>query len=1145
MKKVYTAIFYGILLALVAIRPAIGQEKTQLKPIVQTAKHFRVTEPLRDMEQIAPGVRERSWKDNVIRNEVNIKTSNAKDNIQGIDPVVQHKMGTESGRTVEQNFDGVNNVNGVYPPDTDGDVGPNHYFQMVNLSFAIYDKTGNLLYGPVDNSTLWNGFVGAWTGTNDGDPIVLYDELADRWMASQFAVNTTNGTYWQLIAISQTSDPLGAYYQYAFQFPDFNDYPKFGVWPDGYYASFNIFGTYNRAAAAAFDRTEMLIGNPNAQMVLFDLASGSDPFSMLPSDFDGTAPPTGTPNYFIYFNDDAWGYSDDHLRVWEFSVDWTTPANSTFTQALSLTTAAFDYEICTAYRGRCIDQQGATQQLESLSDRLMYRLQYRNFGTHEVMLTNHTVDAGSGVAGIRWYELRDSHDGNGWQVHQQATYSPDNTHRWMGSVAMDANGNIALGYTASSTTMHPSIRFTGRFSSDPSGQMTMGETEIMTGTGSQSGSACRWGDYSCMSVDPINTTTFWYTTEYLQYTGGAPWRTRIASFYFQPPLPYANAGDDVSTCELDPVQMNGSANYYGSVMWYTSGDGTFDDPTSLTANYTPGTGDMTSESADLTLVAYAIPPDTDTVADTTHLSVLLHAIAVAGPDSIICEDGTFGTQATAPNAGTFLWVTGGDGSFDYPDSLDAIYTPGTTDLVNDSVVLSLTAYSVAPCLSDSTDELVLSFQTLPDAYAGVDDTICENDVYQLSGTANFYNSVLWTTGGDGSFDYPDSLNPEYTPGTNDISNGSVTLTLTANAQTPCTVDSVDNMILSIDLRPVVDAGPDTTVQYSTVATLTGTSSGGSGSLSYQWEPADQVANPDSLTTDTENMYSNTLFTLTVTDDTTGCVTEDDLTVMVVGGPLQTQAMADPDLLCAGETTQLDAVTSGGSGTYTYSWESDPAGFTSTLQNPNATPAVTTTYTVSADDGVSITEASVMVTVQQQPVADAGVDSTICQGESIILYGIANYSNSTLWTTGGDGSFDDPSLLDATYTPGSDDIFNGGVDLTLSSSAIGPCADGVDDEIHLEIIICTGLIDLSTEKLNMKILPNPNKGAFELMVGGMNCQRFHIGIYNLTGKVEYQEEFSTRNGKFSQKLDIGGLRKGLYLIQLQCEDEIVTGKLVIN
>jgi hypothetical protein len=201
--------------------------------------------------------------------------------------------------------------------------------------------------------------------------------------------------------------------------------------------------------------------------------------------------------------------------------------------------------------------------------------------------------------------------------------------------------------------------------------------------------------------------------------------------------------------------------------------------------------------------------------------------------------------------------------------------------------------------------------------------------------------------------------------------------------------------------------------------------------------------------------------------------------------------------------------------------------------------------VTVDDGVTIMEASVVVTVQPLPLANAGQDSTICEGESIILYGTADHASSILWTTAGDGSFDDPSILDATYTPGNDDIFNGGADLTLTSYAIGPCTEEANDEMHLEIVICTGLVDLSTDKLEMKILPNPNNGIFELYVSGLDCRSFQLGVYDLTGNVKYKETFNIRGGEFSERLDIVGLRKGLYLIQLQCADEVVTGKLVIN
>ena len=431
-----------------------------------------------------------------------------------------------------QNFEGVNNVNGVLPPDTNGDVGPNHYMQWVNLSFAIYSKTGALLYGPAAGNTLWSGFGGACQTTNDGDPIVQYDHLADRWMVSQFALpNYPSGPFYQCIAVSQTGDPTGAWYRYQFQISatKLNDYPHFGVWPDGYYMSINQFAgnSWGGAGAVAFERDKMLQGLP-AQMVYFDLY-GVDPNlgGMLPADLDGPAPAAGSPNIFAQMDDNAYGYSPDQLQLWNFHVDWANPSASTFTQAKVLPTAAFDANMCSGSRN-CIQQQGTTRRLDAIADRLMYRLQYRNFGSYQTLVLNHTVDVNStDRAGLRWYELRDS--GSGWNIYQQGTFSPDATRRWMGSVAMDSSGNIGMGYSASSSTMYPAIRYTGRLAGDALGQMTQGEGTIINGTGAQTHTASRWGDYSSLSVDP-DGCTFWFTSEYVQTTGTSPWRTRIGSF---------------------------------------------------------------------------------------------------------------------------------------------------------------------------------------------------------------------------------------------------------------------------------------------------------------------------------------------------------------------------------------------------------------------------------------------------------------------------------------------------------------------------------------------------------------------------------------------------------------------------------------
>jgi len=471
-----------------------------------------------------------------------------------LDPVIQASPGAQAIPLTLANFEGVSNsaqsgVSGftVVPPDTNGDVGPNHYVQWVNLAFAVYDKTGGMLPGyPKAGKALWAGFGGPCETGNDGDPIVLYDHLADRWLMSQFALpNYPSGPFYQCIAVSQTGDPTGSYHRYAFLISQdkMNDYPKFGVWPDGYYMSVNQFKSSSWAGQGviAFERGEMLAGH-SARSVSFDLY-GTDPNlgGMLPSDLDGPSPPPGTPNYFVQVDDDAWGYSPDQLQVWAFAVDWNTPGNSSFAHVVNLPTAPFDSNMC-GYSTNCIPQSGSGRKLDAISDRLMYRLQYRDFGTHASLVTNHTVDVdGFDHAGIRWYELRDN--GTGWAINQQGTYAPDGNHRWMGSAAMDGSGNIALGFSLSGKSMFPSIRYTGRLSGDTPGEMTLGEAPVIGGTGSQTG-ASRWGDYSMMAVDPADDSTFWYTQEYYQSSSGTGWQTRIGSFKLSgispPPPPPAS-----------------------------------------------------------------------------------------------------------------------------------------------------------------------------------------------------------------------------------------------------------------------------------------------------------------------------------------------------------------------------------------------------------------------------------------------------------------------------------------------------------------------------------------------------------------------------------------------------------------------------
>lgn len=452
------------------------------------------------------------------------------------------------------NFEGVNNINGVLPPDTQGDIGydPNtgkkYYVQWVNLSFQIWDVTDPAavvsLYGPAAGNTLWSGTGTICDYNNDGDPITLFDPLAKRWLMSQFALGFPDNFH-QCIAVSATADPTGAWYLYDYQTSTtmMNDYPKFGVWPDGYYMTVNQFDgknySWGGAGVAVFQRDAMLNGQP-ALMIYYDIGQVTKDYGgMLPSDLDGPAPPYGAPNYFMEWDDSSWlGDPQDTMRIWEFHTDWANPANTTFglnanfDPNLLIPTSDQDPDLCN-FNVSCIPQPDTSVGLDAISDRLMYRLQYRNFGDYETLITNHTVDAdpsNSELAGVHWFELRN--DGSGWDIYQEGVYAPDSENRWMGSLAMDDSGNIALGYSVSSSATYPSIRYTGRLAADPTGIMAQGETSLIVGSGSQEHTASRWGDYSMMAVDPADGCTFWYTQEYYETTSRSGWQTRIGSFKF-------------------------------------------------------------------------------------------------------------------------------------------------------------------------------------------------------------------------------------------------------------------------------------------------------------------------------------------------------------------------------------------------------------------------------------------------------------------------------------------------------------------------------------------------------------------------------------------------------------------------------------
>ena len=514
---------------------------------VSTAVQFDVSPPLRSIKPvpIVPGQDRDEFENRPTGLEGPLGP-------QDFDPLVQSQVGSGEIPAPIVSFNGPSNISGVQPPDPVGDVGPNHYVAMSNLSFQVFSKTGTSLLGPALNNTLWAGFGGPCETENSGDPIVLHDQLADRWILTQFT--SAGPTWYNCVAVSTTADPTGSYYRYAFTTgANFPDYPKYGVWPDALYISTREFAggsTFAGVGAYAVNRAQLVAGNPAPQVISFLVPPGATAYNigdgLLPTDLDGgILPPAGTPNFFLGSMDDgaSYGAPQDALTIWKFTADFTTPANSTFVLATTLPITAYDTVPAFCSGRSCVPQPGTTNKVDHLGyrQRPLHRAAYRNYGSHQSIVTNQSVEASATMSGIRWWEIRSPNSSP--VVFQDATYAPgttDGVHRWMGSIAMDRGGNMALGYSVSDgTSTFPGARYTGRLAGDPVNTMPQGEGVIVAGAGSQT-SGQRWGDYSSMNIDPVDDCTFWYMTEYYS-ANGTNWQTRIGSFKFPPancaPLP--------------------------------------------------------------------------------------------------------------------------------------------------------------------------------------------------------------------------------------------------------------------------------------------------------------------------------------------------------------------------------------------------------------------------------------------------------------------------------------------------------------------------------------------------------------------------------------------------------------------------------
>ncbi|MCP4152702.1 MAG: hypothetical protein GY757_33515 [bacterium] len=487
------------------------------------------------------------------------------------DPVVQSDFGLTREQLATEdpiaNFAGMNlNSNGAgWPPDTTGDVGSTYFVQAVNSSMAIYRKSD----GQLMSSATFDDFFGGTgiSGTpcddeNNGDPLVLYDQYNQRWFVLDFAWESSqnDGSYFS-IAASKTSDPTGDWWQYAFRADDtlMDDYPKAGVWHDGIYITANMFqfsGSYQGAKVWALKTPELYQGTITSQYV-YD--TSDEAWSIMPSNARGTTPPASTePNYMFSMDcDEFGGSSTDGLYVWKYDVDWTNSSNTTWTGPTKLSSAAF------TVTGTGVPQQGSSVSVDSLAGRLMYTAMYRKYSTYNSVYLSHVADYSSRRA-MRWYEVRISSGGTP-SIYQQSTFSPDSNHRWMGSIAADKWGSVALAYSISSSSMYPAIAYTGRVVGDTLSTLPQGEKTLIAGTGAQT-SYSRWGDYSTLSVDPSDDETFWYTQEYYTSTG-TNWQTRIGSFKISNIV-------DTTPPVISSVASSDITNTTATITWTTDEDAT-------------------------------------------------------------------------------------------------------------------------------------------------------------------------------------------------------------------------------------------------------------------------------------------------------------------------------------------------------------------------------------------------------------------------------------------------------------------------------------------------------------------------------------------------------------------------------------------
>ena len=1069
---------------------------------------------------------------------------------RGFDEVWQRTMGTtEVPKSPIVNFAG--QTSPYFPSDCNGTAGPNHYMQTINCVYAIYSKTGALMAGPTNMNTLFAGVTGSTY--NDGDPLVLYDEQAQRWLAVEFSISGSND--YMLVAVSTTNDPTGTWYKYSFDVADLPDYEKFGIWQDGYYMGDNNSSSND---IYVFQRSVMLTGGANPAMIGFNnpwRPSTIDGFMCVPPlDNDGPAAPAGSPGIFITINDDAIGGGSDQLWIYELTANWTTPSSSTFTRVQQLNVSAFDSNFGNTWDN--IVQPGTSQKLDAIPMVIMNPPQYRNFGSYQTIVCCHTVDVdATNHAGIRWYELRrGTQTSGGWSVRQQGTYAPDSHSRWMGSIMLNGSGQIGLGYSISSSTIYPGIRYTGQSSSaynSANGIMDIPEEIIQTATTSQS-SYNRWGDYAQMSVDPSDDKTFWFTTQY-----GGSRQTKIASFKFgnAPTVTTLPA----STITTNSAYLNGTVNPNGlATTWYfqwgtttsygntttitSAGSGTVAvNASAKLSNLTPGVmihyrlvgqnTDGTTYGNDLTFTPGAASVTTAAVTLITTSSAVSGGNVVSDGGTEVTARGvcwstttnptisnnhtsdgtgtgifistipglsantTYHVRAYATNANgtfygedlTFTTLCGVISTFPWNEGFEnsgTIPSCWTQEQVNSSgldwVFITGNGATNPPnahtgtynaCLKDNTtSDNITRLITPPINLSLISNPTLTFWHTQAQGTTSTRQDQLYVyyrTSATGTWTLLASYTSSITTWTqrtitlpNSSSEYYINFQGNAKRGRGVCIDDVSitgtNPTLSVtpSNRDVNYTAGSTT--FSVISNSSWTTSSNQGWCTTTPSGTGNGTIQVNYLTNTSNLQRIASITVTVTGLTPVIVTLTQAGIpctdpTAFAGNDNTTCGTLPYLISDAAATNYSSVlwSTSGNGSFSNTAIINPEYFPET--GATASTVILTLTAQPISPCINAATDNMLLFIQPVPTVNAGEDISILDYVNVQLSGNATSYQTTNWTTSGDGYFDQPDNPATIYHPGTGDIENSFISLTLNASPVSPCTTNVTDDLVLTIL----------------------------------------------------------------------------------------------